>query len=279
MEHPAEGVRELAVGHRLRGRHVHRAGGGRGVEAEEDRPDHVVEVHPGHVLAPAGHRAAHAQLERRKHLLERPARLGQHHAGAGGHHAHAQLLGAPRLRLPPEGDLGEEVVRGRGRLVEPLVAAGAVPAAGGLRDAAWPAARPPGAPPARPRGCACRAHASRGSRAWRRRSSAARSARPPGAPPRRGRGAPRPGPARRAGPSSRRLPRRASRRRRSGERDSTVTSSPRSTSARTRAAPIIPVAPVTTTFTTDLLVLGSDYLADGGGLDGGLIHRVASGRA
>ena len=94
MEHSAEGVRELAVGHRLGGRHVHRAGGGRCVEAEEDRADHVVEMHPGHVLPPAGHRTAHAQLEGRKHLLERTARLGQHHAGPGGDHAHAQLLGA-----------------------------------------------------------------------------------------------------------------------------------------------------------------------------------------
>ena len=100
--------------------------------ANSDRADHVVEVDPGHVLAPAGDRAADAELEEGQHLLERAARLRQDHARARQHDPHAELLGPVRLRLPVDRQPREEVVaRGLG-LVEALVAARSVPAARGL---------------------------------------------------------------------------------------------------------------------------------------------------
>jgi branched-chain amino acid transport system substrate-binding protein len=121
-QHATERPRQFPVGDRLGRREVDGAQGGIGVQAEQHGADDVVGVDPGDVLPPAGDRPPDAQLERRQHLLQRAARLGQDHAGARNRHAHPELLGRGGLGLPLDADLREEVVRRRGRLVYPLVA-------------------------------------------------------------------------------------------------------------------------------------------------------------
>ena len=141
-ERLAEGLGEIGVRDRLRRREVvHRVeGSGRGRQQVDHRGRHVVEVNPGHPLAPAPEPPAHSHPERGQHGGERSAARREHHADPQRGHLDPLLAGGGRRVFPLRAHLGEEAVPRGGLLIEFLVAARpVVPHRGSCEQARGPA--------------------------------------------------------------------------------------------------------------------------------------------
>ena len=216
------------------------------VERGEVERDEVVEVDPRQVLAPAGDRAADAELEEREHLRQRAAALVEHDAGAD---AARRARRAPPRRPPRAPTRRRPAARksspAGSSSVTRLVAAAPVLADRGGRDQRGRARvgrAQAGDEVARAE--LARAHAAG---AWSRRPSAGRRPRRRGGRRRRGPPAPRRAPARASGrqatastPSAARAALRVAR-----QHGHLVAA--RACSAATSRAPMRPVAPVIVT--------------------------------
>ena len=142
---------------------------------------------PGDVLAPAGDRPTHAELEGRQHLGKRTAFAVEHDAGAYLHDAHAvaSLPRRPRPPMPDRSVRGSRCPRGHPRRSARRHARRS--SRSPSRSPAPAAARPRPARRFPARDGACPSRGCRGWPAWPRRSSAARCSRRPGARSRRDR--------------------------------------------------------------------------------------------
>ena len=136
-EHPAEGLREHAVGDRGGRSAVVAAVGGVGVEQPLEHPEQVFDVDPGDPLPAVSQRSADAEPERKQHLLERASATAlddpDPHRGGADPGVDRRLAG----RFPVGAEPSEEVVgRGVAHGVAP-VRVGAVVAdgRGGKEDA------------------------------------------------------------------------------------------------------------------------------------------------
>jgi hypothetical protein len=93
-------------------------------EQKQNGPDHIVDRHPAHPLPPIADLSTDAKLERREHLLQRPAVGAQDHANPQVHHPHARIARGLAGRLPITTNLPQKVARRRRgftkRLVTPI---------------------------------------------------------------------------------------------------------------------------------------------------------------
>src|SRR5262249_60530862 len=83
-------------------------------------------MNPADPLPARSDRATESELERRQHLFQRPSFLVEDEADTHACESHAARFHPSCGFLPIDAQASEEVVAGRGTLVEFLVAAGAV---------------------------------------------------------------------------------------------------------------------------------------------------------